>query len=59
MKNLKGSDHWGDLIIDGKIVLNWVLGELGWSARIGFIWLRIRAGAVTGSSEHGNRVLVP
>ena len=38
--NLREIDHWGDLDVDGRIILRWIFGnwkgvETGWS------WLRI------------------
>jgi len=38
--NLRERDHWGDLDVDGRIILRWIFGkwegvEIGWS------WLRI------------------
>jgi len=38
--NLSERDHWGDLDLDGRIILRWIFGkwegvETGWS------WLRI------------------
>jgi hypothetical protein len=38
LENLKGKDHLEDVGIDGKIILEWVLGKQG---RTEFIWLRI------------------
>jgi hypothetical protein len=29
LENLKGRDHLGDLGIDGKKILKWILGKLG------------------------------
>jgi hypothetical protein len=29
-ENLKGRDHSEDLGVDGKIILEWILRELGW-----------------------------
>jgi hypothetical protein len=40
--NLKGKDHSEDLGVDGKIILERMLGKWGGKAWIGFIWLRIR-----------------
>ena len=39
-ENLREIDHWGDLDVDGRIILRWIFGkwdglETGWS------WLRI------------------
>jgi len=40
-ENLKGKDHSEDLGVDGKIILEWILGKLGKKACTGFIWLRM------------------
>jgi hypothetical protein len=40
---LKGKDHWGDLGLDGKIILEWLLGKQGGKVWPGCIWLRIGA----------------
>jgi len=29
-KNVKGKDHSEDLSVDGKIILEWILMEIGW-----------------------------
>jgi hypothetical protein len=39
---MKGRDNFEDLGIDGKIVLEWLLGEKCGKVWIGFIWLRVR-----------------
>jgi hypothetical protein len=39
--NLKGIDHPEDLGVDGKIILEWVLGEEGGKVWTEFMWLRI------------------
>jgi len=38
--NLRERKHWGDLVVDGRIILRWIFGkwegvEAGWS------WVRI------------------
>jgi hypothetical protein len=41
LKNLKGREHSEDLGVDGRIILEWMLGEevgVSWTV---FIWLRI------------------
>jgi hypothetical protein len=40
-ENLTGRDHSEDLDIDGKIILEWILGKLGGKLWTGCIWLRI------------------
>jgi hypothetical protein len=40
LENLKGRDHSEDKGVDGRIILEWILGKYGgklWTARI---WLR-------------------
>lgn len=46
-----GRDHLQDLGTDGKAVLKYILGKLGWRA-----WNRFVSGQgpVAGSLEHGN-----
>jgi hypothetical protein len=42
--NLKGGDHMEDLGIDGRIILEWILGKYSEKVWAGFIWLRIGTG---------------
>jgi hypothetical protein len=39
-ESLRGSDHSEDLCVDGKIILEWILGKWVWKVSAGFIWLR-------------------
>jgi hypothetical protein len=41
LENLKGGGHLEDLVVDGKIILEWILRKQGREVWIGFIWLRI------------------
>jgi hypothetical protein len=41
LENLKGKDHSEDIGIDGKVILEWILGKYGRKMWTGFIWLRI------------------
>jgi hypothetical protein len=41
LENLKGRDYSEDLGIDGRIVLEWILGKLGGKVWTVCIWLRI------------------
>jgi hypothetical protein len=41
-ENLEGRDHLEKPDVDGKIILEWILGKWGWKVWIGIIWLRIR-----------------
>jgi hypothetical protein len=34
----KERDHWEDLGVGRRIILNWILREIGWD---GLVWLRI------------------
>jgi hypothetical protein len=40
-ENLKGRDHLEDLGVDGKIMLEWIIGKYCRRLWTGFIWLRI------------------
>jgi hypothetical protein len=40
-ENPKGRDHFRDLDIDEKIILEWTLGKQGVKLWTGFIWLNI------------------
>jgi hypothetical protein len=43
------ADHLEDLGVDGRIMLKWIIGNMGRRVWIGFMWLRIR----TSSDCHG------
>jgi len=45
LENQKGRDHLEDLDVNGKIMLEWILGKWGVKMWTGFIWLRIRNSA--------------
>jgi hypothetical protein len=40
-ENPQGRDHSEDLDVDGKVILEWILGKWGGKVWIGFICLRI------------------
>jgi len=41
--NLRERDHWGDLDVDGRIILRWIFGK--WEGvKTGWSWLRIGTG---------------
>jgi hypothetical protein len=40
-ETLKGKDHSEGLDVDGKIIVDWMLGKYGEKLWIRFIWLRI------------------
>jgi hypothetical protein len=42
-KNLKGRHHSEDLGIDGRIILEWILGQYGGKVWNRLTWLRIWA----------------
>jgi len=41
LENLKGRDQLEGLDVDGRIILEWVLGDKGGKVWTGWIWLRI------------------
>jgi hypothetical protein len=41
-RSLKGGDHFEDLDIGGRIILNWILEKFGRNVWTRFMWLRIR-----------------
>jgi hypothetical protein len=49
---MKGRDHSEDLIVDGRKILEWILGKQGMKMRTGFI--RIVIASSGGCCEHGN-----
>jgi hypothetical protein len=42
-ENLKRRDHLKDLGVDGRTILDWILGKEGGKLWTGFVWLRIGA----------------
>jgi hypothetical protein len=40
LENLKGRDHLEDLGVDGKIILEWILGKYDGKFWSGYSWLR-------------------
>jgi hypothetical protein len=54
--NLKGRLHFGDLGVDGTIILKWALRMEGVMMWTGFVWLGIRS--VVGCYEVGNEHFV-
>jgi hypothetical protein len=40
-ENVKGSDHTGDLDVEGRIILKWILKIQGVRVWAVFVWLRI------------------
>jgi hypothetical protein len=43
LENLKGKDHSNDLGVDGKIILQWILGKEGENVWTVCNYIRIRA----------------
>jgi hypothetical protein len=41
--NLKGRDHSEDVDLEGRIILEWILGKSDEKVWAGFVWLRIGA----------------
>jgi hypothetical protein len=39
---MKGRDHFEDLDVDGRIILEWMFGKWGWKMWTGCIWLMLR-----------------
>jgi len=44
VENPEGRDHWVDLGVDGRLILEWTLGKF--SGKVHIFWLRIGAGDV-------------
>jgi hypothetical protein len=51
-ENLKGRNHLDDLVVDGRIILKWILKEPRIRVWTGFICLTIRTTAFL--CDHGN-----
>jgi hypothetical protein len=47
LENLEGRGHSEDLGVDGKVILEWMLGKWGGKLWHGFIWLRIGSGVAS------------
>jgi hypothetical protein len=45
LENLKGRDHSGDLGVNDRIILKWMLLTSGWRVWIGFICMKIGIGS--------------
>jgi hypothetical protein len=46
LENQKEVDHSEDVSIDGKIILEWILGKEGGGMWTGFVWLRTETSGV-------------
>jgi hypothetical protein len=44
LKSLRGRDRSEDLGLDGRKILKWMSGKLGWRIWFVFIWFRIGTG---------------
>jgi hypothetical protein len=42
LESLKGRDHSENPVVEGRIILKWILGKQVLGVWIGFIWFRIR-----------------
>jgi hypothetical protein len=38
VENLKGRNHLGDLVVDGRIILKWIIKKWGMKIWTRFIW---------------------
>jgi hypothetical protein len=45
-ENLKEPDRFGDLTVDGRIILNWILKKYVGRCWSGFTWLKIKTSGV-------------
>jgi hypothetical protein len=52
LENLKGRGHWEDLSVDGKIILEWMLGK--WCEGVEWIRLDQGQGSMVGCCEYGD-----
>jgi hypothetical protein len=41
MENLKERNHSEELGVDGRVILEWILGKVGGMVLTAFFWLRI------------------
>jgi len=42
--SLRERGHWGDQVVDGRIILKWIFRKLEGVVRTGWSWLRIGTG---------------
>ena len=50
--SLRKRDHWGDLDIDGRIILRWIFRK--WEGVVGTGWSWLRIGTGGGTCEYGD-----
>jgi hypothetical protein len=56
-ENLKGRDHSGDLEVDVRVILEWILGKQDENMWTGCIWIRIETDGGGGGVTVVNAVI--
>jgi hypothetical protein len=55
LENMKGRVHFGDLYVDGRIILKFIFEKYCETMLIGFTWLRVETNGGRGC-EHRNEL---